>query len=448
MLKKNEIYEVDIIDNGYQGEGIAKIENMPIFIQGAIQGEKVEIKILKVQSSFAYGKIMKIIKVSPSRVEAECKDYYRCGGCNLRHISYKETLKIKKAIVENCLYKSLGKEFEVRDVIGMETPMFYRNKLQYPVGRDKDNQSVMGIYANRSHHIISIHKCYIQNEICEEVARKIFAFIKENNITTYDEETLKGTVRHIVVKIGVRTNEVLVTLVLNDKNFKCDDKFVEYITEKYPNIKTIVKNYNRKNTNVILGNENEVIYGSGYIYDILGEYKFKISPLSFYQVNPTQTEVLYNTAMKYVEESENKIALDLYCGIGTIGIFASKYFKKVYGIEIIEEAVENAKENAKINNIENTEFYAGDVEKVLPIILEKEKIKPDTIFVDPPRKGIDNHTIEILKKLEAETIIYISCNPATLARDLNLLSEKYSIREIQPLDMFPYTRTCGMHSSA
>lgn len=439
MLKKNEIYEVEVIDNGYQGEGIAKIDNMPIFIQGAIKEEKVEIKILKVQSSFAYGKIIKIIKPARVRIEAECKDYNKCGGCNLRHMKYEETLKIKKAIVENCLYKSVGQSIKVKDVIGMKVPMFYRNKLQYPVGINKDNKKVLGIYASRTHNIVPIHKCYIQNETCEKIARDIFEFIKENNISVYNEKTLKGTVRHIVVKIGVKTNEILVTLVLNDKNFKYDDKFIKFITTKYPNIKTIVKNYNRKNTNVILGKKNEIIYGNGYIYDILGEYRFKISPLSFYQVNPVQTEILYNTAMQYVKKEEGKVALDLYCGIGTIGIFAAKKFKKVYGIEIVEEAIANAKENAQINNVNNIQFYAGDVETLLPKILEKEKIKPNTVFVDPPRKGLDNNTIQLLNKLEAENITYISCNPATLARDLKLLSEKYEIGEVQPVDMFPYT---------
>ncbi len=440
MLKKNEVYEVEVIDNGYQGEGIAKIDNFPVFIDGAIEGEKLEIKILKVQSSFAYGKIMKIIKPSKTRVESECEDYQKCGGCNLRHMEYSQTLKIKKAVVENCLYKSFGKEMTVKNVIGMEKPLFYRNKLQYPVGLDKDNKQVMGVFASRSHNIVPIEKCYIQNEICEEIARSIFDYIKKNKITVYNEKTLKGTVRHIVVKIGVKTNEVLVTIVLNDNNFKEDKDFIDYLTKKHSNIKTIVKNYNTKNTNVILGDTNEVIYGDGYIYDILGQYKFKISPLSFYQVNPIQTEILYNTAMNFENKNEKSIALDLYCGIGTIGIFASKYFKKVYGIEIVEEAIKNAKENAQINNIKNIEFYAGDVEKLLPEILEKEKIKPNTIFVDPPRKGLDNNTTRVLNELEAEQIIYISCNPATLARDLKILSDKYEIKEVQPVDMFPYTR--------
>ncbi len=265
-------------------------------------------------------------------------------------------------------------------------------------------------------------------------------FVKENNISAYNEETLKGTVRHIVIRIGVKTDEVLVTLVVNDNNFRKEKELVEFLSKKHKNIKSIVKNFNTKNTNVILGEKTEVIYGDAYIYDILEGYKFKISPLSFYQVNPIQTEILYNTAIKYAGDNLDKTALDLYCGIGTIGIFAAKYFKKIYGIEIIEEAIKDAKENAKINKIENAEFYAGDVEKVLPKIIENENIKPNVVFVDPPRKGLDNKTIGALKELKPEKIVYISCNPATLARDLALLDESYEIKEVQPVDMFPFSK--------
>ncbi len=439
MVKKNEVYEVTIIDNGYQGEGIAKIDNFPIFIDGAIVGEKAEIKILKVLSSYAYGKLLRIIEPTTYRVESECKDYQKCGGCNLRHIEYKETLNIKKSIVENCIYKNFGKALPVNDVIGMENPLFYRNKLQYPIGVNKNNEPVMGVYANRSHNIIPITKCYIQNEKCEQIARDVFDYMKTNNISIYNETTQKGTVRHIFLRIGLKTDEVLLTIIVNDRKFKTEDEFAEQITKKHTNIKTIIINYNTKNTNVILGDENKIIYGDGFIYDLIGEYKFKISSLSFYQVNPIQTEILYNTAMKHVNTDKNNIALDLYCGIGTIGIFASKYFRKVYGVEIVEEAIRDAIDNAKLNNINNMEFYAGDVEKILPQILEKEKIKPNTIFVDPPRKGLDSNTVNILRELETEQIIYISCNPATLARDLKILSDKYIIEEIQPVDMFPYT---------
>lgn len=446
MLKKNEEYLIDIIDNGFQGEGIAKIDGMTVFIDKAIKGEKVKIKILKVQTNFAYGKIIEILKKSEARVDEEdCATYKRCGGCNLRHIKYEETLNIKKAIVENCLYKALKRDIKVNDVIGMKNPLYYRNKLQYPVGIGKDKKSIMGIYSSRTHDIISAEECFIQNKECQYIANDIFKFIKENDIEAYNEKTLKGTVRHIIVRIGVKTDQVLVTLVLNDNNFKKEKELVEFLTKKHKNIKSIVKNFNTKNTNVILGEKTEVIYGDGYIYDILGDYKFKISPLSFYQVNPIQTEILYNTAINFVGADDSvcplnsNIALDLYCGIGTIGIFASKYFKKVYGIEIVEQAIEDAKYNAKINNIDNIEFFAGDVEKILPQIIEKDNIKPNIVFVDPPRKGLDKVAVQILQELKPSKIIYISCNPATLARDIALLEENYNIGEVQPVDMFPYT---------
>ncbi len=444
MLKKNDEYNVDKIYNGFQGEGIAKIDRFTIFIDKAIKGEKIKIKILKVQTNFAYGKIVEILEKSNNRVEEDCNTYKRCGGCNLRHIEYRETLNIKKAIVENCLNKAFKRKLEVNDVIGMENPMYYRNKLQYPLGL-VNGERVMGIYSERSHNIISTTKCMIQNELCQKVANHAFEYIKENKIKVYNEEDGTGTIRHIIARIGVKTNEVLLTLVVNDNRFKeYAEDFVQYMIVKFPEIKGIVLNYNQEKTNVILGKKCETIFGRGYIYDILGDYKFKISPLSFYQVNPIQTEILYNTAMSFAEADsvsikKEDIALDLYCGIGTIGIFASKYFKKVYGIEIIEQAIEDAKENAKINNVNNMEFAAGDVEILLPKIIEKEKIKPNVVFVDPPRKGLDKNTIELLKKLEPEKIIYISCNPATLARDLGLLEEKYEIKEIQPVDMFPYT---------
>lgn len=439
MLKKNEEYIVEIIDNGFQGEGIAKIDGITIFIDQAIKGEKIKIKILKVQTNFAYGKIIEILEKSNNRTDEDCSTYKRCGGCNLRHINYQETLNIKKAIVENCMYKALKREVEVNDVIGMDNSLYYRNKLQYPVGIDKENNVIMGVYSSRTHNIIPTEECFIQNKECQKIANDIFEFIKENKISAYNEETLKGTLRHIIIRIGVKTNEVLVTLVLNDNNLKKEKELIEFLTKKHTNIKSIVKNFNTKNTNVILGDKTEVIYGDGYIYDILGDYKFKISPLSFYQVNPLQTEILYNTAINSLDNKNDDIALDLYCGIGTIGIFASKYFKKVYGIEIVEQAIEDAKYNAKMNNIDNIEFFAGDVEKVLPKIIERDNLKPNIVFVDPPRKGLDNKTINLLKELQPSKIIYISCNPATLARDISLLEEKYELKTVQPVDMFPYT---------
>lgn len=344
--------------------------------------------------------------------------------------------------MRNCIRKELKRDIKINKTIGMGNPYHYRNKLQYPLGIDKNNKPVMGVYAKRSHEIIEVEKCQIQNELSEKIAKDTFEYLKSCKIPMYNEKNQTGTIRHIVIRIGVMTNEVMLILVVNNKDFKEEKNFTKYITSKYPEIKTIVLNYNMKDTNVILGNENKTIYGQGYIYDILGDYKFKISPLSFYQVNPIQTEVLYNKALEYAKLTGKETILDLYCGIGTIGIFASSKAKKVFGIEIIENAVKDAKENAKINNIPNAEYFCGQVEKILPQIIKQYGIKPQVIFVDPPRKGLDSQTIETLLQLEPQKIIYISCNPATLARDLACLEQKYKTTEITPVDMFPYTRTC------
>ena len=435
-IKKNQEYIVDIVDNGYQGEGIAKINNFTIFIQGAIKGEKIKILIIKVTSSHAYGKILEIIKKSKYREDTDCNVYSKCGGCNLRHMKYEYTLNVKKEIVQNCIYKEFVEKLKINNVIGMEKPIHYRNKLQYPLG-EINNKQVIGIYRNRTHEIIEVKECFIQNKTCQKIANEIYEFILQKNIKVYNEINKTGIVRHIVIKIGVSTNEIMVILVLNKDSFTEEKKLVDILTNKYPEIKTIVKNINNKDTNVILGNKNKIIYGNGFIYDKLGELKFKISPLSFYQVNPIQTKILYDKAIGYAKLDKNDIVYDLYCGIGTIGLFASKHIKKLYGIEVVEDAIKDAKENAKINNITNAEFLVGEVENILPELVKKDI--PNVVFVDPPRKGLDVKTIDILLNLKSKKIIYISCNPATLARDLKLLNKNYEIKEIQPVDMFPYT---------
>lgn len=437
MIKKNEVYCVNIIDQGIEGEGIAKIDNFTVFIKDAIQGETVKIIITKVLTSYAYGKVMEIIQPSNSRTEIDCSIYQRCGGCCLRHIEYKQTLKIKTDIVKNCLYKALDKPIKVNECIGMQNPLHYRNKLQYPVGVNQFGEAIMGIYAQRSHHIIETTQCLIQDELSQKIANEIFVILKKYNVEPYNEKDGSGTIRHLVIRKGKRTNEVMVTIVVNQEKLKNEEKIIEEITGKFQEIKTIVKNINSEDTNVILGKKTKILYGSGYIRDYLGQYQFKISPLSFYQVNPVQTEILYNMAIQYAELTGKETVYDLYCGIGTIGIFASNYAEKVYGIEVVEQAIKDAKENAKINGINNIEFYTGDVEKLLPDLVKKNKA--DVVFIDPPRKGLDNHTIETLLELKADKIVYISCNPATLARDLAKLVQKYKINQIQPVDMFPFT---------
>ena len=322
---KNEKYVVDIIDNGFEGEGIAKIDGLTVFVPGSIKGEKCEILIVKVLASHAYGKIVNIIEKSENRKESDCATYKRCGGCSLRHMTYESTLKLKRQVVQNLVNKGLTKKVEVLETIGMENPYNYRNKAQYPVGLNSEGQPEVGVFAQRTHTIIPIQTCLIQTEISQKIAKTILNFVKEKNIQVYNEENQKGLLRHIVIKVGKYTNQVMCILVVNDSKFNQEQELVKLLCEKYPEIKTIVKNINNKNTNVILGKENINLYGNGYIEDKLGEYIFKISPMSFYQVNPVQAEILYTTAINQANLDKNDILFDLYCGIGTIGIFASKY---------------------------------------------------------------------------------------------------------------------------
>lgn len=438
-VQKNEEYIVTIIDYGCEGEGIAKINNFTVFIPGAMKEEKVKIVIVKVNTSHAFGKVLEIITPSKARQDTDCTTYQRCGGCNLRHMKYKETLELKKNMVQNLVDKSLKTKLIVKDTIGMEKPYHYRNKAQYPVGYNKNGEMVTGVYAKRSHEIIEINACGIQMPISEQIAKFILQWIKENGISAYNEKTGNGQLRHIIVKIGLHTGEVMCILVTNEKDLPNETKLVEALKQKFPEIKTIVKNINNKNTNVILGNKNYILYGNGYIQDKLGDFVFTISPLSFYQINPVQTEILYNLAIQKADLQKEDIVLDLYCGIGTIGIFASPHVKQVYGIEVVEQAIGDAKENAKINKIQNIQFYCGDVEKMLEKVIQKEKMAPNVVFVDPPRKGLDEVTIRNIRKRKPERLIYISCNPATLMRDLKQLEEEYDIRELQPVDMFPFT---------
>ena len=438
-IQKNQEYTVEIIDNGYEGEGIAKIDNFTIFIPGAIKGEKVKILIVKVLSAYAYGKILEIIEKSEKRQEADCATYKRCGGCNLRHIKYEETLIMKQNAVQSLVNKTLKNKIQVQETVGMENPFHYRNKAQYPFGINKEGEPVIGVFANRTHEVIPMEKCLIQNPQSEEIAKFILQFIKENKISIYDEKTGKGLFRHVVIKVGIKTNQIMCVLVINGKNIPQESKLIQELTAKFPNIKTIIKNINMKNTNVILGQENINIYGDGYIEDILGEYTFKISPLSFYQVNPVQAEKLYNLGVEMAQISKEDTVFDLYCGIGTISLFMAKYAKKVYGIEIVKEAVEAAKENAKINGVTNTEFFAGDVEIVLDELINKQGVKADIVMFDPPRKGLDKNSINNILKIKPKKIVYISCNPATLIRDLAEFEKNYEIKTIIPVDMFPFT---------
>lgn len=438
-VQKNKEYIVDIIDNGFEGEGIAKIENFTIFIDGAIKGEKCKILIIKITSSHAFGKLLEILEESPNRCTPDCETYKRCGGCNLRHIDYEETLNIKQEKVQNLINKTLDNNIKAEKTLGMGNPYNYRNKAQYPIGTDKNGEKVLGVFAKRTHEIIPIKECRIQKEISYQIAKYILEHIKKNNISVYNEKKQKGLIRHIVTKVGIQTNEVMCIIVINGKEIPNELTLANNIIDRFPMVKTVVKNINTKNTNVIMGDKNETIVGRGYITDVLGDYIFKISPMSFYQVNPIQAEALYNIAIEKAQISKDDIVCDLYCGIGTIGIFVSKFAKKVYGIEIVKQAIEDAHINAKLNNIKNIDFLCGDVEESFEKLIKKEKIKPDVVIVDPPRRGLDNNTIENIMKLDVKRVVYISCNPATMVRDLKVFEEKYDIKEVQPVDMFPFT---------
>ena len=445
-VQKNKEYIVEIIDNGFEGEGIAKIDNYTIFVEGAIKGEKCRILILKITSSHAFAKIVEIIEKSEYRCDPDCCTYKRCGGCSMRHIDYDKTLDIKQEKVQNLINKSLSNDITVKSVLGMGNPYNYRNKAQYPVGTDKNGRPVFGVFAKRTHEIIPVQECQIQKKISYEIADFVLDQMDKFGVSVYNEKTGKGLVRHIITKVGIQTNEVMVIIVINGKEMPHELTLANNIIDKFPEVKTVVKSINTKNTNVIMGMKNEAIVGRGYITDRLGDFIFKISPMSFYQVNPVQAEALYNIAIEKANITKDDVVCDLYCGIGTIGIFASKYAKKVYGIEIVSQAIDDARINANLNDVDNIEFICGDVEEAFDELIKKEKVKPDVIIVDPPRRGLDEKTIENIMKLKTGRVVYISCNAATMVRDLKMMEEMYEVVEVQPVDMFPFTSHCEVIS--
>lgn len=439
-VEKNKEYIVDIIDNGFEGEGIAKIDNFTIFIPNAIKGEKVKVLIVKVNSSYAFGKIVEIIKKSNIRIEEDCSSYKRCGGCNLRHINYEETLNIKQHAIQSLIDKTLKQKINVYPTWAMGRPYHYRNKLQYPIGEDKNGNPIIGTFANRSHQIVPVEECLIQNNQANEIQKYFIEIIRKYSLSIYNEETHEGILRHLVIRTGIYTKEIMVIIVINSKTLPHIKEIAKDLQSKWKNIVSVILNINMESTNVILGNKNTNIIGNGYIEDKLGDFCFRISPLSFYQVNPLQAELLYNIAIENAKISKNDIVFDLYCGIGTISLFVAQYANKVYGIEIVPQAIEDAKFNAQRNNIKNAEFIAGDTEFIFNDLINNKRIIPDVVIVDPPRKGLDNTTINNLIKICPKRIIYISCNPSTLVRDLAKIEDLYDIKMIQPVDMFPWTK--------
>lgn len=437
MLYKNEERICEVLDNGFSGEGICRIDNQVIFVPNAIKGEKVKIKIIKINKNFAFARLEQIIEKSIYRDEPICPVFYRCGGCDLQHIEYSEQMNIKKAQIEGCLKKE-NIDTKVEKVIGMGIPYYYRNKVGYPVRVNSQGKNIMGFYAKRSHDIIENDICYIQDKECDEIAKYAFDVVNNLGLSGYNEEKNIGDIKHILVRKGYHTDEVMVTIVTTKRKVEKLLELAKIVAEKYKTIKSVVQNVNNSKENEILGEENIVIYGDEYITDVIGECKYKISASSFYQVNPIQTEILYNLVKEKLEKDKSETILDLYSGVGTIGIFIANQAKKVYGVEIVKEAVEMSKQNAKLNDISNIEYICGQVDEKITEIIEKES-KIDVIIVDPPRKGLDEKTIEIFKTIKSKKIIYVSCNPATLARDIKLLQEIYDVNSIKPIDLFPQT---------
>lgn len=443
MVEKNKEYILDIISQGYEGEGIAKInETFPIFIEGALKGEKVRARIVKSKKNFAYAKLIDVIEPSKERCEAKCNTNKRCGGCKLQHSTYKEQLNFKFERVKDCITK-IGKldNSIVKFPLGMDEPWRYRNKVQLPIGM-VNGELKIGFFAPRSHEIIDMETCLIQDEVANKVVELTRQWIKKNNIKPYNvdgnyDET--GILRHIMIRRGFTTNEVMVVLVTNGNKLPNKDEFVQLMVNNILGIKSIVQNVNSKPTNVILGQECITLWGEPTISDYIGDFKFNISPLSFFQVNPIQTEVLYGKALEYAQLTGDETVFDAYCGTGTITLFLSQKAKKVYGVEIIPQAIENANINAKENNVDNVEFFVGESEVVIPGLINKG-VKADVVVVDPPRKGCDVKLLNAITNIDAERIVYVSCDPSTLARDLAILEENgYKTLEVQPVDMFPQT---------
>ena len=440
MLSKNKEYVVDIVDIGQGGVGIGKYEGFTVFVEGGLIQDKVKVRINKSKKNYAVGDIVEIIEKSPFRVDRICSDDLKdCGGCQIQELDYNKQLELKTNEVKQVISR-IGKleNVEIHETIGMQSPCRYRNKAQFPI-QNINGSTAIGFYKKKSHDVIPTDMCVIQHDINDKIIKIIKTYIQAYNVSIYNETTHTGVLRHLVTKVGFTTNEVMVVLVANGTNLPHLNELASVLKENILGFKTLVLNVNKAKTNVILGKENKVIYGNGKINDYIGDLVFEISPLSFFQVNPVQTEVLYNKALEYAELKENDTVFDIYCGIGSISLFLAQKATKVYGIEIVEDAIKDAKINAKLNNLNNVEFYVGKAEEVVPKMYSEGKTA-NVVVVDPPRKGCDEKVLDTIVSMKPDRVVYVSCNPSTLARDLAYLDERgYKCVEIQPVDMFPHT---------
>ena len=440
IVKKNDQVEIIIEDIGADGEGIGKYQGYTLFVKDTMMGDKALVSIMKTGKTYGYARLVKLIQPSKFRVEPRCPIASHCGGCQLQHMNYEKQLEYKESKVRNCLTRIGGFcDFTMEPICGMEEPYYYRNKSQFPVGRKKDGSVAIGFYASRTHSIIDTEHCYIGARVNVDIIKIMRSFIEEYKIEPYVEETNKGLLRHILTRVGYSTGEIMVCLVINGKDIPHKEELIQGL-QKLPGMKSICLNINNDKTNIILGDKVIPIWGEPFITDYIGAVRYRISPLSFFQVNPVQTKKLYDIALDYADLHGNEVVWDLYCGIGTISLFLAEKAKQVYGVEIIPQAIEDAKTNAKINNINNVEFFVGAAEEVLPRKYKEENIKADIIVVDPPRKGCEQSLLDTILKIAPKKVVYVSCDPATLARDLKYLCEKeYELKKVRAVDQFGHS---------
>lgn len=450
-MNKNEIVTVEITDIGVSGEGIGHVDGYTLFIKDAIIGDVVEAKVMKAKKNYGYARLMQVIQPSPDRVEPKCAYARKCGGCQIQEMSYERQLAFKEQKIRGNLERIGGFAEEeinrvMEPVVGMEHPFGYRNKAQFPFGTDREGNPITGFYAGRTHDIIANTDCALGVEQNQEILELILQYMKEYHIAAYDEKTGKGLLRHALIRYGFKTKEIMVCLVVNGKKLPHGEKLIEKLI-KLEGMTSITISPNTRRDNVIMGDSYETLWGQGYITDYIGNVKYQISPLSFYQVNPVQTEKLYGLALEYADLKGDETVWDLYCGIGTISLFLAQKAKQVYGVEIVPQAIDDARQNAQINAIENAEFFVGKAEEVLPEYYENyarehygENAHADVIVVDPPRKGCDETLLETIVKMQPEKVVYVSCDSATLARDLKYLcANGYEMKIVRGVDQFPNT---------
>lgn len=446
-MKKDDLVQVKIEDIGADGEGIGRADGITLFIKDAVIGDTVEAKVMKMKKTYGYARLLNILEPSPYRVKALCPVARQCGGCQIQEMDYAQQLIFKENKVRNNLMRIGGfapEEIHMEPIVGMETPFYYRNKAQFPIGTDKDGKIIAGFYAGRTHSIVNNRKCYLGADVNEKILDIIIAHMEKYHITAYDEKTQTGKVRHVLIRYGFITKEIMVCIVLNGKSFEAEEKLAETLCE-LKGMTSISVSVNRENTNVIMGKEIRVLWGKPYIEDYIGNVKYQISPLSFFQVNPVQTEKLYGLALEYAHLTGRETVWDLYCGIGTISLFLAQRAKKVYGVEIIPQAIDDAMRNARLNGISNAQFYVGKAEEILPSYYEEYRkthggagAHADVIVVDPPRKGCDETLLHTMIDMKPERIVYVSCDSATLARDLKILCQNgYKLERCRAVDQFP-----------